>query len=175
MKEITISLSAESIEAAIKDLNAYEADFSRKMDTFRKRVAEELADIAKELFAQAKETIISGGNSDLSPVEVTVDNSADGLSVILAAGEDAVFIEFGTGVYHNGPAGQSPHPKGKDFGYVIGGYGKGFGKRNAWGYKDESGNLVLTRGIEAMLPMYNAAQSCAEVAEKIAKEVFLND
>lgn len=175
MKDIEITLSSQSIEAAIRELNEYKRALNRKIEIFRKRVAEELADMAKGLFNQAQETIVNGGNGDLAPVNIEVDNSTEDLSVIIATGEDVVFIEFGTGVYHNGTAGESPHPKGKDFNYLIGGYGKGYGKRQAWGYKDGSGNLIVTRGIEAMLPMYNAAQACAEVAENIAREVFAGD
>lgn len=108
----------------------------------------------------------------MEPVDVKVEERGGRLSVVLASGPDAVFIEFGAGVYHNGAAGASPHPKGQELGYTIGGYGKGFGQRKAWGYRDGSGNLIVTRGTEAMMPMLNAADRCAEIAARIAREVF---
>lgn len=40
-----------------------------------------------------------------------------------------LFIEFGAGIHYNGSAGSSPHPKGNEFGYTIGSYGKGLGKK----------------------------------------------
>lgn len=172
MKTIKISLSAADIDRALKELENYKKSVAEKTDIFRQRVAEELKDYAKQLFDAAEEDIISGGNDGLEPVDVNVEERGDGLSVVVASGHDALFIEFGAGVYHNGPAGSSPHPKGQELGYTIGGYGKGFGQRKAWGYRDGSGNLIVTRGTEAMLPMFNAAERFAEAAQKIAREVF---
>ena len=172
MKTIKISLSEAGISRALEELAEYKASLEEKTDIFRRRVAEELKDYAKQLFDAAEEDIISGGNDGLKPVEVEVEEREGGLSVVLASGADAVFIEFGAGVYHNGAAGASPHPKGQELGYTIGGYGKGFGQRKAWGYRDGSGNLIVTRGTEAMMPMLNAADRCAEIAARIAREVF---
>lgn len=172
MKTIKISLSEAGISQALKELSDYKASLAEKTEIFRQRVAEELKAYAQELFDRAREDIISGGNDGLEPVNVNVEERGDGLSVVLASGHDALFIEFGTGVYHNGAAGSSPHPKGQELGYTIGGYGKGFGKRKAWGYRDGSGNLIVTRGTEAMLPMFNAAERFAEAAQKIARDVF---
>ncbi len=172
MKTIKISLCAADIDRALKELSDYKKSLAEKTEIFRKRVAEELKDYAKQLFDAAEEDIISGGNDGLEPVDVKVEEREGGLSVVLASGPDAVFIEFGAGVYHNGAAGSSPHPKGREFGYTIGGYGKGFGKRKAWGYRDKSGQLIVTRGTEAMMPMLNAADRCAEIAARIAREVF---
>ena len=95
------------------------------------------------------------------------------ISVIVADGEDAVWVEFGAGVYHNGSAGSSPNPYGAQLGFTIGSYGKGYGKANAWGYYDENNNLVLTRGTPASMPMYRAAQAVAKQSLKIAREVFV--
>lgn len=93
------------------------------------------------------------------------------ISVVIAAGEDAVWVEFGAGVYHNGSAGSSPHPKGAELGFTIGGYGKGMGKRKTWGFY-EDGELRLTHGAPAVMPMYNAMKTVCDEIASIAKEVF---
>lgn len=92
--------------------------------------------------------------------------------MIVADGEDAVWCEFDAGVYHNGAAGSSPNPYGPELGLTIGSYGKGHGKRSAWGYYDENGELVITRGAPASMPMYRAARDVTVRAVQIAREVF---
>ena len=104
-------------------------------------------------------------------VAVTVSERGS-ISVVVAEGEDAVWCEFGAGVYHNGSVGSSPNPFGNDLGFTIGSYGKGYGKKQAWGYYDENGDLVITRGTPASMPLYNAAQEVMRKAIEIAKEVF---
>ena len=75
-------------------------------------------------------------------------------------------------MYHNGSAGRSPNPYGNDLGFTIGSYGKGYGKKQVWGYYDEDNNLVLTRGTPATMPMYNATQEIMRKSVEIAREVF---
>lgn len=72
------------------------------------------------------------GGARTAEVQVSIDER-ENVSIVIAAGEDAVWVEFGAGVYHNGSAGSSPHPKGSELGFTIGGYGKGMGKRQTWG------------------------------------------
>ena len=91
--------------------------------------------------------------------------------MVIANGEDAVWVEFGAGVYHNGSVGSSPHPKGAELGMTIGSYGNGRGSRRVWGYYDEGG-LVLTRGTPAQMPMYSAAKAVCEKIDEIARRVF---
>lgn len=106
----------------------------------------------------------------MAEVTVSVEHKS-GSSLVIASGEDAIWVEFGAGVYHNGSAGSSPHPKGTELGFTIGGYGKGDGKKNIWGYYSD-GELKLTHGTPAKMPMYRAVQTvCNEIAS-IAKEVF---
>lgn len=80
-------------------------------------------------------------------------------------------MEFGAGVYHNGSAGSSPHPKGSELGFTIGGYGEGMGKRQTWGFYEDS-ELRLTHGTPAIMPMYNALKTVCDEIAGIAKEVF---
>ena len=83
-----------------------------------------------------------------------------------------MFIEFGSGTSYNGAVGSSPHPKGEEFGYTIGSYGKGYGARKVWGYYAESGELVLTRGVKATMPVYEADKEIIKSVTKVARKVF---
>lgn len=170
-KVIRFGLNTKDINRAIRELQEFKQDFSEKVDTYRKRIAEEIAVNASMLFANSVVDDVIQGSPRRPDVQVTVDERG-GISVVVANGEDAVWCEFGAGVYHNGSVGSSPNPFGTDLGLTIGSYGKGHGKQSAWGYYDEDGNLVITRGTPASMPMYNAVQEVARKSVEIAREVF---
>ena len=170
-KVIRFGLNTKDINRAIRELQEFKQDFLEKVDTYRKRIAEEIAVNASMLFANSVVDDVIQGSPRRPDVQVTVDERG-GISVVVANGEDAVWCEFGAGVYHNGSVGSSPNPFGTDLGLTIGSYGKGHGKQSAWGYYDEDGNLVITRGIPASMPMYNAVQEIARKSVEIAREVF---
>lgn len=158
-RKITMELSVDGIDKAIAELEEYKHTLRNKMQRFRQEVGEEIRQLADIGFVGA-----------VANVSVELDNS-DNLTVVVANGSDAVWVEFGAGVYYNGPAGSSPHPKGMELGMTIGSYGKGYGSRRAWGYYSEEG-LVLTRGTPAQMPMYSAAKSVCETIDAIARRVF---
>lgn len=170
-KKITFGLSVTEINRAMRELEQYKRDFTRKVELLRERVAERLAEKAKDGFAGAVvDDLTRGEAKKLADVKVSVENRGN-VTLVIASGEDAIWVEFGAGVYHNGPVGSSPHPKGAELGFTIGEYGKGYGKRPAWGYYAD-GDLHITHGTPASMPMYRAMQSvCNEIAS-IAKEVF---
>ena len=173
-KIIRFGLSTSEIQRAIDEVNKFKADFQNKVDTYRKRIAEELAVQASMYFGNAILDDVTNG-SPRKP-NVTVDwNDNGSIAVVVADGEDAVWCEFGAGVYHNGSVGSSPHPKGNDLGFTIGSYGKGYGKKQIWGYytdPDSKTGLVLTHGTPASMPMYNAAQDVLRKSVEIAREVW---
>ena len=173
-KTIKFGLTTGEIQRAIDEVEKFKTDFQKKVDTYRKRIAEEIAVQASIYFDNAvMDDVING--SPRKP-EVSVNWSDDGkIAVVVANGEDAVWCEFGAGVYHNGSVGSSPHPKGNDLGFTIGSYGKGHGKQSVWGYytdPDSKSGLVLTHGTPASMPMYNAAQEVLRKSVQIAREVF---
>ena len=170
-KVIRFGLNTKDINRAIRELQEFKQDFLEKVDTYRKRIAEEIAVNASMLFANSVVDDVIQGSPRRPDVQVTVDERG-GISVVVANGEDAVWCEFGAGVYHNGSVGSSPNPFGTDLGLTIGSYGKGHGKQSAWGYYDEDGNLVITRGTPASMPMYNAVQEVARKSVETAREVF---
>lgn len=171
-KVIRINLSEKDIDRAIKELEQYKQEIIRKTELLRVKVADRISALAQSSFNGAIVDDLTGesGGSRKADVRVSIDER-ENVSIVIAAGEDAVWAEFGAGVYHNGSAGSSPHPEGSKLGFTIGGYGKGVGKRQTWGFY-EDGELRLTHGTPAVMPMYNAVKTvCDEIAD-IAKEVW---
>ena len=170
-KVIQVGLSVKEINKAIREVNKFKEDFRKKVDTYRKRIADEIAVNASLNFGNYMVDDVINGGSRRPDVQVSVSERGK-VAVVIADGEDAVWCEFGAGVYHNGSVGSSPNPYGNDLGFTIGSYGKGYGKKQVWGYYDEDSNLVLTRGTQATMPMYNAAQEIMRKSVEIAREVF---
>ena len=168
---ISFSLDEQGINRAINEVERYRKVFLDKVERYRQRVADEIANIASLKYASATMEHTVKGATRKPNVSVSVSELGN-ISVVVAEGEDAIWCEFGAGVYYNGSVGSSPNPYGKDLGFTIGSYGKGYGKGKAWGYYDDKGELVITRGTPATMPMYNAAKEVTKQAIKIAREVF---
>lgn len=177
-KVIKIGLNSKDIDRAIKEIEKYKKDLTNKVEKFRERVAKEISDLAQAGFnsSMVDDVIPTSPNGSSRVAEVTVDYSSTGnITVVVARGEDAIWVEFGSGVYHNSSVGSSPHPQGATLGYTIGGFGKGYGKGKVWGYYEVPGDkntLVLTHGTPASMPMYNAMKTVSAKIVSIAKEVF---
>lgn len=163
-KTITLQLSEQSINKAIKELQRYEKWVAQKTAQLTERLALLGAHEASVRFAAA----MYDGENDVS---VTVEPVESGWA-IKASGDSVCFIEFGAGVYYNG---SEPYPNRPPEVAKIGEYGKGKGKRNAWGYYDDSGNLVITHGNPAAMPMWYATEEMRQQIYKIAREVFAGD
>ena len=161
-KIIAMSLSSASIQNAIAELKAYRDTLEAKKD----KLLGELAKIGVREASVRFTTAIYDGVNDSS---VTLEPISGGYC-IKAEGKAVCFIEFGAGVYHNSG---EPYPDPRPEGIVgIGQYGKGYGKRQAWGFKDETGELVITHGNPAAMPMWYAREEMRNNILKIAKEVF---
>lgn len=169
-KVISFGLSESEINRAIKELADYKQEIIQKTDLLREKVAERLAEEARQGFGGAVVDDLVQGGQRLAQVSVSVDNRGD-VTVVVASGEDAVWVEFGAGAYHNGSPGSSPHPHGAELGMIIGGYGKGNGKKQIWGFY-ENGELKLSRGTPAKMPMSLAMNTVLNDIQSIAKEVF---
>lgn len=171
-KVISFGLSTKEINRAIREVEKHKQEFSQKVKEYQRRIAEAIATDAQFAFSTSVMDDVVKGSTRKPQVNVSVDERGD-ITVVVADGEDAVWCEFGAGVYHNGSVGSSPNPYGSELGFTIGSYGKGYGKASAWGYYDEGHNLVITRGTPASMPMYNAVQSVTAKAIEIAREVFV--
>lgn len=167
---ISLNLSEAGIDKAIEDLEQYKAELLKKSELLQKRVAEYIQKAARNGFGGAVAEDILNGDTKTADVKVTKDERGDA-TVVVASGADAIWVEFGAGVYYNGGAGGSPHPRGSELGMLIGEYGYGLGKRRVWGYYDGD-ELVLTHGTPAAMPMEKAFLSAYADLYEIAREVF---
>jgi hypothetical protein len=161
-KVIQFSLSKSSIEGAINELKQYKQEFLAK----EKKLLEGLAMIGLREASVRFTTAMYDGTND---VEVRLDTIDKGYAIV-ADGQAVAFIEFGAGVYHNT---SEPYPNPRPKGIVgIGEYGKGKGKQQAWGYKDDNDELVITRGNPAAMPMWYASEEIKSSVLKVVREVF---
>lgn len=161
--KLTIGLSESGIQSAIEALDKLQTDIKTKTSA-----------AVLEVMKRGVEKVEDKTTGIPDCGEIPVWGEWDGGShASVNAGGEAVFAEFGTGVRYNGPAGQSPHPKGEEHGYLIGEYGLKQGRNpEGWDYTDASGNTVHTYGIPAQMFMYNTARELEEEAPEIVKKVF---
>ena len=161
-KVIKMSLSTSSIRDGIQELKAFRKSLDNKKGELLKRLGEIGVREASVRFTTA---MYDGVNDSHVSLETT-DNGYK----IVASGHAVAFIEFGSGVYHNTG---DPYPNPRPEGIVgIGEYGKGYGKRQTWVYRDEAGEKVFTHGNPAAMPMWYASEEMRSKITQIAKEVF---
>lgn len=173
-RTISFSLDSASIGNAIAEIRRYQDEFRTNCERLRRMVAERIQWSAQQGFNSAVVSdVIYGAEPPASDVQVRVEDSGD-VTIVFADGEQAVFIEFGSGVFHNGAAGGSPHPWGPENGFLIGQYGLGNGSRKAWGYYagGDKKSLVVTRGTPAAMPMYRGVMEASQAIGQMVQEVF---
>lgn len=166
--KIKMKLNSASVERALSQVKSYGHSLEDKTERLRKRVAEELADLCREGFNGSVYDDIIHEGTRVPDVKVSIDDKGQA-TVVIAHGKEAVFAEFGAGVYYN-PSG-SPNPLSAPGVVAIGTYGKGRGARQVWGFY-EDGELKLTHGTPASMPMYHAIQEISRRLPDIAREVF---
>lgn len=174
-RTIKIQLTTRSINAAIKQIEAYRS----KLPRISARICEELA---KKGLENAEVLFEKAAYDGIKDAKVTIEPTERGYSVV-ASGKTVAFIEFGTGVHYNSGA---SYPLPKPSGIVgIGEYGKGQGKKDSWRYQGEKGTngvvktnhktgveWIVTHGNPAQMPMYHALLAMQNEAERIVKEAF---
>lgn len=160
-KTINVSLSNESITAAVKELRRYATWVSQKEAELRMRLAQLGATVASIQFSRA----IYNGSKD---VTVRVDQSGS-VAVIYAEGESVAFIEFGSGATYG-----YGHPQAGQFGVGPGSWSDGPEGRGHWdnehGWWYERGKHSY--GNPPAMAMYKAVQEMTEQITTIAREVF---
>ena len=158
----TIRVNLDNIDAARRYLREYAARLDGKLEVLREALAEIGAGEANLRFMGA----FYEGDKSVSVYTVR----ETGKVLIVAEGEAVAFIEFGAGVFYNS---DGTYPLKRPAGISgIGEYGKGYGKRPAWGYYDENHALKITRGTPAAMPMYWATKTMKQMIAGVAKEVF---
>ena len=157
MRTITLELSAESCNRAVKELEKYQKEIKPKMDEVCKRLAEIGRD---EAISVVNGIRLSDGNSVERIEAVQIDN---GWKIVMS-GEDVYFIEFGTG------DGVTPHYDTNvpvAWGTWSAEHDQILWKQGFWYF-----NKVRYTGTPAYMPMYYAEKRMREEMPRIVKEVF---
>ena len=155
--KITIDLSEQSINEAIKKVRQYGKDIDRKTGILVKRLVDEGVEIAKF-------EVMALGAFDKGDLLRSLDGVmyADGKSGIIFTGCDhAAYVEFGTGVVGQ----RDPHPT-MPWAYDVNGHGE-----DGWYYWDD-GRKRWTKGMPSRPYMYITANVLAKEVARIAREVF---
>lgn len=161
-----------SVRNLIKELERYRDGLETKCEIFVSRLAE----VGIKAINASLGGISPFYKGHTSAVLDGVYKDGDSYkAVIRMFGDQALFIEFGSGVTFNTQKGGSLHPKGKELGMTIGSYNPNSDNAtNPWGwyYTDEYGQSQHTYGTPTFAPMYQSyLQMRAEIV-RIAKEVF---
>lgn len=177
--KIKVRLSDAGLRDAERQIQEYKTTLNKKAQEFAKALADKGLDVAKVRFANAQ----YAGSNDVS---CHVEQNGAACSII-AEGKSVAFIEFGTGVTHQGwgAAGTvGPLPLPDNIG-EHGTYGKENGKHKRWYYYGESGNagtyvdtvpgkgqLNYTSGNEPAMAMWGAVEEMASQVEATWREVW---
>ena len=157
MKTITIELSADSCNRALKELQDYQKKLKPKLDEICKRLAEIGAQEARLRLGFAR----GYGNTD---ADVDVAKMDNGYKIVMQ-GKDVYFVEFGTGDMVD------PHYSNVSVLVAPGSWSETHAKQymtyGFWYYKGEQ-----LEGTEAQKPMYYAEKAIRENARRVKDEVF---
>lgn len=157
MKTITLELSTQSCQKALKELQQYEKQIKPKLDEVCKRLAEIGAQEAQRFFDMAE-----NGNGGTTVTTKKIENGW----AIVAEGESVYFVEFGTG-----DAATTTHGFSVSVPVYSGSYSEQHAQKySTYGYWYYGGEKLTETPIYA--PMYHADKKMREEAPRIMKEVF---
>ena len=179
-RALSANLTSQSMKKLVEELQAYAKMLQAKTELFVQELAdagipviERNVNAAKYTYSDYDGITVRSGSDTAHSTHVEIEtNGRKSTAYLVLRGEEILFIEFGSGVHYNTPAGSSPHPKGEQFGYTIGSYGLGRGKNEYWSFEDDSGDFVFSHGTKATMPMYKAEQKIIKNYVSIAKRVF---
>ena len=175
-KTISFGLDVDSIDKAIRDVKQFKDDFTAQLELIAELFAEKIRQLAEVYYAG----IVVDDLRDEPPVYADVNVKAMKKNkhtwLVVASGQDAVFVEFGAGVSNNTAVGGSLHPwatdnpSGEQF--TIGSYSMYFKGWRAWPFKDESGTRHWSYGTPTSYVLYNATQEAIRYLPEIVQEVM---
>ena len=177
--KIKVRLSDAGLRDSERQIQEYKTTLNKKAQEFAKALADKGLDVAKVRFANAE----YAGSNDVS---CHVEQNGNTCTII-AEGKAVAFIEFGTGVTHQGwgAAGTvGPLPLPDNIG-EHGTYGKENGKHKRWYYYGDPGNagtyvdtvpgkgqLNYTSGNDAAMAMWGAVEEMSSQVEATWREVW---
>ena len=170
MKTIHIeAFDKSSVDKAIEEVKAIKKEWRRKAKDAEKLIAEELANLINQnlMNVAIADDLINVKEHQEVHTAPGVEARARGNTVTIY-GENAVFIEFGAGIYHNGGV-DNPLSKAVQFDTSIGSYGKGHGNEPYWFVAHN----LISRGTPAYMPINNAIEQIVPMIPTIVRQVFV--
>lgn len=173
MADITVELSQKGILEAKKLLLDYKRNvLQQKLQLLVQRLSEEGVRIAKSNITTL-DAIFTGEllNSIKSESGGSTKNTA--IFYVVADSEHAAYVEFGTGQLGLEGSYPYPFPEGVEWNYNTGKtifqISEG---QYGWFFPADDGTWRFTQGMPARPFMYETAMELAQIAPKVAKEVF---
>lgn len=177
-KTISFGLSVKEVQAAIKELKAYQNDLNRKCELLCEKLCTEGIQIAqahignsgfgKYIHLGSEITSEKAGCKAILYMEDTTKIKSEWQTkegVRSAEISSALMLEFGSGQKAENPAnipgvGTGTFPAGKH------------GSEPGWYYMDLKGNWHYSTGVSPKMPMYYAGKELRGKVVSIAKDVF---
>ena len=169
-KVIRCKLDPDSIEKAIKELSDYRYELLKKVDLLMDALLQDgLIESTNRLAST-----IGDSHDAVTGKEIILDEEDKIVATIFLYGPDALFIEFGAGIYYNNG---NAHPEAAVNGYGVGTYPSEHPPNRAinpgyWWYKGDDGARHLSLGTKASMPIYYASETIRNNAVKRAVEIF---
>lgn len=155
-REITIDLSVEGINKAIKDIEKFQKEVENKLDLLCKRLAELGVSVVADDYEYTR-----GG-------EITVDwEKVDDGYLVTAAGKGVMFLEFGAGDEAGTGFQGADVPVDTSPGSWSSTHSKQYSENGYWVW-----NGHVFRSIAPRSGMYFATERIKQEAESVAKEIF---
>ena len=168
---LKIYLSANDFDKAIADIKKYREELADKLVVLVDKLCRNGVEVAK-----IKVLASQGDSSETSVVYDPPNANGDIVSAtIYLEGKDAIFVEFGAGIYYNNG---NNHPKAAEFGFGIGTYPSKHPPNRAinpgyWWYGNREVGKHLSIGTEATMPLFNASETIRNNLIKTAIEEFM--
>lgn len=158
-----------SVDMAIGKVKAIKKEWRRKAKEAEKLIAEELANLINQnlMNVAIADDLINVKEHQEVYTAPGVEARARG-NTVTVYGENAVFIEFGAGIYHNDGV-DNPLSKAVQFDTSIGSYGKGHGNEPYWFVAHN----LISRGTPAYMPINNAIEQLVPMIPTIVRQVFV--
>lgn len=170
MKTIHIeAFDKSSVDKAIEEVKAIKKEWKQKTKQAESLIAEELANLINQnlMNVAIADDLINVKEHQEVHTAPGVEARARG-NTVTVYGENAVFIEFGAGIYHNGGV-DNPLSKAVQFDTSIGSYGKGHGNEPYWFVAHN----LISRGTPAYMPINNAIEQIVPMIPTIVRQVFV--
>lgn len=171
-KVISMTLSENSIQNAIKQLREYQNSLEYKCSLLAQKLAERGVEIARAQVYDLDAVFTTElFNSVHSEYKGQIDDGS--VWAVVAGTDHALFVEFGTGIVGS----ESPYPgklpDGVSWQYASGKTIRQLADgRYGWLYPGDDGKWYFTEGMPSRPFMYNTSIELQRIVVEVAKEVF---